>query len=98
MDIKGKDRQARYTAEAPGLLQHAVELTQEVDRVRVPAAASGIHEEIYSTSMTYLEVARITMQWVGAPVSAKKEEINTKLAQARNLKANLEKNQWVNHP
>jgi hypothetical protein len=48
--------------------------------------------------MAYLEVARLTMQWVGAPISAKKEEINAKLAQTRNLKANLEKNQWVNHP
>lgn len=91
-DLFTQSRQAQQ------MLQHAVELSQEVDRVRVPAAATGIHEQIYSASMAYLEVARLTMQWVGAPVSAKKEEINAKLAQTRNLKANLEKNQWVNHP
>ena len=82
---------------AQDMLQHAVDLNQEIDQVGVPAAASGIHQEIYNTSIAYLNVARLTLQWVSAPEDGKKEEIYTQLEQARGLKTTLEKNQWVNH-
>ena len=80
------------------MLQRAVELTQEIDRVRPPAAAAGIHEQIYSASMAYLEIARMVMQWVSVPEKAKKDEIKGKFDQVRNSKAVLEGNQWLNKP
>jgi hypothetical protein len=80
------------------MLQNAVELIKGIDQVQVPAVASGIHEQIYSTSMGYLEVARLVMRWVGAPDPTIKEQINAKLDQVRKNKSVLEKNQWINHP
>ena len=80
------------------MLQHAVELTKDIDQVKVPAAASGIHEQMYSTSMAYLEVARMVMRWVGAPEQATKDQIDVKLTQVRQNKSALEKSQWINRP
>lgn len=91
-DLFTQSRQAQH------MLQHAVELTQEIDQVRPPAAAAVIHEQVYSASMAYLEVARMAMQWVGAPEDTKKDEIKVKFEQVRNLKAVLEGNQWLNKP
>jgi hypothetical protein len=83
--------------QAQTMLQNAVDLNQAIDQIGVPAAASGIHQELYDTSLAYLNVAQLTMQWVGAPEDGKKEAINTQLEQARGLKTTLEKNQWVSH-
>jgi hypothetical protein len=80
------------------MLQHAVELTQKIDRFRPPAAAAGIHGQIYSASMAYLEIARMAMQWVSVPEKAKKDEIKAKFDQVHNSKAVLEGNQWLNKP
>jgi hypothetical protein len=80
------------------MLQHAVELTKDIDQVKVPAAASGIHEQMYSTSMAYLEVARMVMRWIGAPEQATKDQIDVKLTQVRQNKSALEKSQWINRP
>ena len=80
------------------MLEHAVDLTKEIDQVNVPAVASGIHEQVYSTSMAYLEVARLVMRWVGAPEQETKDQIDVKLTQVRQNKSALEKSQWINRP
>jgi hypothetical protein len=80
------------------MLQHAVDLLKEIDQVKVPAAASGIHEQLYATALGYLETARLVMRWIGAPESATKEQINQKIQQVREMKAALEKSQWISQP
>jgi hypothetical protein len=83
---------------AQQLLQDAVNLAQEVDRVKVPAAAVGIHDQIYTTALAYLEIARLTVRWVGVPDQAQKDAINSKLDQVRTDRLALEKSPWLNRP
>jgi hypothetical protein len=84
--------------QAQQMLQHAVNLAKDIDQAVVPAAAAGIHEQLYSASMAYLEVSRQTMRWVSAPDNAQKEQINTKLDEARQARITLEDNPWLNQP
>jgi hypothetical protein len=60
-DLFSQSRSAQQT------LQHAVELAQEVDRAKVPPIGMGLHEQLLSTTMSYLEAARSALQWVSAP-------------------------------
>ena len=60
-DLFSQSRSAQQT------LQHAVELAQEVDRTKVPPIGMGLHEQLLSTTMSYLEAARSALQWVSAP-------------------------------
>ena len=80
------------------MLQHAVDLVKEIDQVTVPAAASGLHDQMYATALGYLETTRLVMRWVGAPETATKDQINLKLEQVRLLRSSLEKSQWINLP
>lgn len=80
------------------MLQHAVDLVKEIDQVKVPVAASGLHEQLYATALSYLETARLVMRWVGAPETATKEQINQKILQVRDMKSALEKSQWISQP
>jgi len=91
-DLFTQSRQAQL------MLQHAVGITQEIDQVKPPAAALGIQEQVYSASMGYLEVARLTMQWVSVPEKAKMDEIQIKIGQVRELRETLERNPWLNKP
>jgi hypothetical protein len=91
-DLFTQSRQAQQ------MLQHAVSLAKDIDQAVVPAAAAGIHEQLYSASMAYLEVSRQTMRWVSAPEDAQKEQIITKLDQARKARNALEDNPWLNQP
>ena len=91
-DLFTQSRQAQQ------MLQHAVNLAKDIDQAVVPAAAAGIHEQLYSASMAYLEVSRQTMRWVSAPDNAQKEQINTKLDEARQARITLEDNPWLNQP
>ena len=78
--------------------QKAYDLTMKIDRMKVPIAATGVHEQIYSISMRYLEIARLVMQWISTPEASIQEQIDLELAQARSEKTTLEKSQWMNHP
>jgi hypothetical protein len=91
-DLFTQSRQAQQ------MLQHAVNLAKNIDQAVVPAAAAGIQEQLYSASMAYLEVSRLTMRWVSAPDNAQKEQIMTKLGQARQARITLEDNPWLRQP
>lgn len=84
--------------QAQQMLQRAVTLAKEIDQVNVPAAAVGIHDQLYATSMAYLETARLTMRWIGAPEEATKQQIKAKLEQARSGRNALKENQWLKQP
>ena len=76
-------------------LQHAVELAQRVDRTGVPPIGMGIHEQMLSTTLTYLEAARSALQWVSAPEKKNQDTATQKLEEARKMKSELEANQWL---
>ena len=88
-DLFSQSRSAQQT------LQHAVELTQQVDRTRVPPIAMGLHEQILSTTLSYLEAARSALQWISAPEQKNQDQAIRILADARQLKSELEKNKWL---
>jgi hypothetical protein len=91
-DLFTQSRQAQQ------MLQQAVNLAKEIDQVNVPAAAAGIHDQLYTASLTYLEAARLTMRWVGAPEETTRQQIGAKLEQARNGRNALKENQWLKQP
>jgi hypothetical protein len=91
-DLFTQSRQAQQ------MLQHAVNLAKDIDQAVVPAAAAGIHEQLYAAAMAYLEVSRQTMRWVSTPDNAQKEQIITKFDQARQTRITLEDNPWLNQP
>lgn len=89
-DLFSQSRSAQQT------LQHAVELAQQVDRTEVPPIGMGLHEQMLSTTLTYLEAARSALQWVSAPENNNLDTATQKLADARKMKSELEANQWLN--
>lgn len=91
-DLFTQSRQAQQ------MLQRAVNLAKEIDQVNVPAAAAGIHDQLYTTSIAYLEAARLTMRWIGAPEETTKQQIGVKLGQARSGRNALKENQWLKQP
>ena len=91
-DLFTQSRQAQQ------MLQRAVNLAKEIDQVNVPAAAAGIHDQLYATSMAYLEAARLTMRWIGAPEETTKQQIGVKLEQARSGRNALKENHWLKQP
>ena len=88
-DLFSQSRSAQQT------LQHAIELAQQVDRTRVPPIGMGLHEQVLSTTMTYLEAARSALQWVSAPEKKNQDSAIQKLEDARKMKSELETNQWL---
>ena len=88
-DLFSQSRSAQQT------LQHAVELAQEVDRTKVPPIGMGLHEQLLSTTMSYLEVARSALQWVSAPEKSNLDQATQNLEDSRKMKSDLEKNQWL---
>lgn len=76
-------------------LQHAAQLAQQVDRTRVPPMGIGLHEQMLSTTLGYLEAARSTLQWVSAPGEEIHAQAIRQLENARVLKSNAETNQWL---
>jgi hypothetical protein len=98
--LSGENSGDLYTQsrQAQQMLQQAVDLAKEIDQVNVPAAAAGIHDQLYNTSMAYLETARLTMRWVGAPEETTRQQIEAKLKQARNGRNALKENQWLKQP
>ncbi len=88
-DLFSQSRSAQQT------LQHAVELAQQVDRTRVPPIGMGLHEQILSTTLSYLEAARSALQWISAPEQKNQDQAIQILADARQLKSELEKNKWL---
>ena len=91
-DLFSQSRSAQQT------LQHAVELAQEVDRTRVPPIGMGLHEQMLSTTLSYLEAARSALQWISAPDQKNQDQAIQILADARQLKSELEKNKWLISP
>lgn len=80
------------------MLQRAVTLAKEIDQAKVPAAAAGIHDQLSETGLDYLDAARLTMRWVGAPEEATRAAIDEKLEQSRNARGALRENQWLQNP
>ena len=76
-------------------LQHAVELTQQVDRTRVPPIGMGMHEQMLSTTLSYLEAARSALQWGSAPEQEDQDQAIQLLEDAREMSSGLEKNKWL---
>jgi hypothetical protein len=76
-------------------LQHAVELTQQVDRTHVPPIGMGLQKQMLSTALSYLEAARAALQWISAPDQKNKDQAFQYLEQARALKSELEENKWL---
>ena len=91
-DLFSQSRSAQQT------LQHAVELAQQVDRTRVPPIGMGLHEQMLSTTLSYLEAARSALQWISAPDQKNQDQAIQILADARQLKSELEKNKWLISP
>lgn len=81
--------------EAQSALQLAVQLAQDIDRATFPPSAVSLHEELASTSLSYLEAARKMMIWIGAPEDSKRAEMDENLNQARQLLKTLEKSKWL---
>jgi hypothetical protein len=79
-------------------LQHAVDLAQQVDRTKVPPIGMGLHEQVLSTSVSYLEAARSALQWVSAPGQENLDSAVEMLEEARTMKSELEANQWLISP
>ena len=77
------------------MLQRAVSLAKEIDQAKVPAAAAGIHDLLSETGLSYLDAARLTMRWVGAPEEATRAAIEEKLEQSRKTRSALQENQWL---
>ena len=88
-DLFSQSRSAQQT------LQHAVELTQQVDRTRVPPIGMGMHEQMLSTTLSYLEAARSALQWVSAPEQENQDQAIQLLEDSRQMKSELEKNKWL---
>ncbi len=88
-DLFTQSRQAQQ------MLQHTVDLAQQVDQTQTPAAAIGYHEQKYAAAMAYLEAARAGMRWVSAPEPSRKDEAQTKLNQAQAARKTLEGNLWM---
>ena len=88
-DLFSQSRSAQQT------LQHAVELAQQVDRTRVPPIGMGMHEQMLSTTLSYLEAARSALQWVSAPEQENQDQAIQLLEDARQMKSELEKNKWL---
>lgn len=88
-DLFTRSRQAQQ------MLQRAVNLAKEIDQAKVPAAAAGIHDQLSKTGLYYLDAARLTMRWVGAPEEATRAAIDEKLEQSRNERSTLQENQWL---
>jgi hypothetical protein len=91
-DLFTRSRQAQQ------MLQRAVNLAKEIDQAKVPTAAAGIHDQLSETGMFYLDAARLTMRWVGAPEEAMRAVIDEKLEQSRNGRNALQENQWLQTP
>lgn len=91
-DLFTRSRQAQQ------MLQRAVNLAKEIDQAKVPAAAAGIHDQLSETGLYYLDAARLTMRWVGAPEEATRAAIDEKLEQSRNARSTLQGNQWLQTP
>ena len=89
-DLFTQSRSAQQT------LQHAVDLAQRVDRTKIPPIGVGIHEQVLSTTLTYLESARSALQWVSAPEKENQDMATQILEEARKLKTELEGNRWLN--
>jgi len=88
-DLFSQSRSAQQT------LQYAVELAQEVDRAKVPPIGMGLHEQLLTTTMSYLEAARSALQWVSAPEKNNLDLATQNLEDSRKMKSDLEKNQWL---
>lgn len=81
--------------EAQNVLQLAVRLAQEIDRMEFPPSAVSLHEELVSTSLAYLESARVLMKWVGAPEESNLAALEQDLENARQFREQLEKSKWL---
>jgi hypothetical protein len=55
----------------------------------------GLHEQILSTTLSYLEAARSALQWVSAPEQKNQDQAIQILEDTRQLKSELEKNKWL---
>jgi hypothetical protein len=88
-DLFSQSRSAQQT------LQHAVEIAQQVDRTRVPPIGMGMHEQMLSTTLSYLEAARSALQWVSAPEQENQDQAIQLLEDSRQMKSELEKNKWL---
>ena len=88
-DLFSQSREAQIT------LQLAVQLAQEIDRTAYPPSAVNLHENLASTSLSYLETARSMMIWVGAPEKPKKVKMDENLHLARKSLETLEKSKWL---
>lgn len=86
------------SSSAQKTLEQALKLTQEVDRFHVPPMAATLHEQFQTTSLSYLEAARISLQWISAPEPENLKFAQQKLEEARALKSVLEKNPWMITP
>jgi hypothetical protein len=96
--ILANDRQGDLFSQsrsAQQALQHAVDLTQQIDRTKVPPVAMGVHEKMVAASLSYLEAARSALQWVSAPEKNNQDNAVQKLSAARDLRSGLEVNRWL---
>ncbi len=76
-------------------LQHAVDLAQKVDRTKIPPIGMGLHEQVLSTVVCYLEAARCALRWVSTPDQENLNLAVEVLGEAQMMKSELETNQWL---
>lgn len=89
VDLFSQSRDAQRT------LQRAVKLAQQVERAKVPPIGMENHEQMLSTAMSYLEAARSMLQWVSTPEEENWEAAVGKLAEARQMKSEMENHSWL---
>jgi hypothetical protein len=54
-----------------------------------------MHEQMLSTTLSYLEAARSALQWVSAPEQENQDQAIQLLEDSRQMKSELEKNKWL---
>ena len=80
------------------MLQQAMDLAQEVDKIEVNSFMWGFLEQMNNVVLMYLQSARLTMQWISAPSDDLREQANNTLELARESRRILENNKWLISP
>ena len=83
------------TRNAQNAFEHILNVVQEIDRHEAPPALVGLRDELTQVSLTYLEVARLTLRWLSVPNQQNSDLAQQKLSEARKGLDELENSQWL---
>ena len=83
------------TRRAQDAFEQILHISEELDRQDAPPALVGLKDDLNQTAISYLEVARLTLQWLSTPNQANSEQAQAKLVDAQAKLTELEKSQWL---